>query len=1067
MQVDTKSADGKVLLKSIRSNYESTFTAKSSWKIYRVNRTLEQTDMLDDGKVVRSNATQYKYDQNGNMVLQSPSETQLGKLMYQSWKRCSYTTIDGVSNVLTCEKVSGSEKNVDMTKFEPGDCSLTLYENDTTRAIIKSTSEWSTDTGSFTKKLFEFNEFGKEIRSLDAAGLERTIFYDNVFKSFPVRIVEKAPNIEWTELAAFDSASGLEVARREHNGLLTCYGIDGFGRICETRAKASEQSKTTVSATKFLATRTFVSDPALSTLLSTAYLDPQRSVSFERQKSPSGAAFVAMKITSYSKDGIKGQHEVVDYVDCIKQVRKGSSRDADDADKLWLYWEFDTRGQHTFESFPTKVPAAGDLDWVPDYSLGVKMTNDTLGRLTSRLRPAHGAQGRFILTSMNYLDGGAKIQEKTMSTTETSAPFANANLVSSLERRYMHLGKDDMIIENVDENGLRSTFQYDNFGRLVQSTDAAGKIEIRSYNSSGDVVTFDSVYQNVAHVAGVPAIAYQFNAARQLVRQTNAAKEAITYQRDVKGRPLTRTGADGRTLKYVYDKNGFESTSSITIFPNGVDGKMESSFEFTYDHRGRIRDRKLTLADGSSFTTTSVYDWQDRVVQKTRPDGAVLTHEYRGSEVASSTLSRGTGDNIVWFLKTETTTYSPFGRPEKLTLQGTSIKDTFLHEWSYDSQGFPLSHSLGTANKTLVKEDYTYNDIDKIVRKTESVSGNTTDYTYAGKRLATSQLKNGAINSYAYDSAGSLINKRGVSIQYQPSRALGTKDGKTVFDISYDGVGRVSRRSTDRSDFGFNYDSLGALKSLQDTGRNVSVDFLSDFEGKMLQRKHSDGSSDLFVSEDFSIHISPEGTRTARHQFSNVNNSESSGHVLANVTSVVESTGLKPATTGTRTVSVYFADTKGNVTHTFKGEDAMLREKLDYDDFGSLDPGTVDALKDDVVSTFEGKYLGKATGLVNFKGRLYDPLVGRFITPDTILTIGSLIRTDGLNRYVFENNDPINNVDPTGHWSWSGVLGTVVSVGLIVAALGVSVATGGAAAPLAAAAVGALAGGGVAGLFTL
>ena len=71
----------------------------------------------------------------------------------------------------------------------------------------------------------------------------------------------------------------------------------------------------------------------------------------------------------------------------------------------------------------------------------------------------------------------------------------------------------------------------------------------------------------------------------------------------------------------------------------------------------------------------------------------------------------------------------------------------------------------------------------------------------------------------------------------------------------------------------------------------------------------------------------------------------------------------------------------------------------------------------DAHSTYEGTYLDSISGLLNFGGRWYDPLVCRFTTPDNILDVSSLMRTDGLNRYVFENNDLINNTDPTGHWT--------------------------------------------------
>ena len=555
---------------------------------------------------------------------------------------------------------------------------------------------------------------------------------------------------------------------------------------------------------------------------------------------------------------------------------------------------------------------------------------------------------------------------------------------------------------------------------------------------------------------------YTYNAARQLVSQVNAAHETINFQRDAKGRPLLKMGSDGRTVQWVYDAGGLENVAMLTVFPKGTQNAFESRFEFTYDHRGRLKDRKLTLADGSSFTTSTSYNWQDQVVQKVSPDGAVLTHDYRGSEIVSSTLSSDAAS--VWSVKAETLKYSPFGRPQKVAFRGSGIKEDFMHEWEYDAQGFPTSHSLSSGSQLLIKDNYSYNDLNQITAKKDSSTGVTTNYAYDGKRLKSSQVGSGVLNSYSYDAAGNLKDRRGTKIAYEPGRATGTKDGKVAFDVLYDGAGRVSQRVNDGSTMDFTYDSLGSLKSLKFSDL-TSVELLADFEGEMLQRKHSNGSSDLFFDDHFSVHVQPDGSRRVCHKLRNASNADSSGQLLGTISNTYESINSKSPVDGSRDINVYFSDTKGNITHILNGEKPTSHQKLEYDDFGLLNPGAAETrLRDDTLSTYEANFLDNATGLVNFHGRWYDPLVGRFTTPDNILNISSLVRTDGLNRYAFENNDPINNVDPTGHWSWSAILGTVISVGLIVAAVAVTVATGGAAAPLAAAVVGALAAGGVAGL---
>jgi RHS repeat-associated protein len=55
-----------------------------------------------------------------------------------------------------------------------------------------------------------------------------------------------------------------------------------------------------------------------------------------------------------------------------------------------------------------------------------------------------------------------------------------------------------------------------------------------------------------------------------------------------------------------------------------------------------------------------------------------------------------------------------------------------------------------------------------------------------------------------------------------------------------------------------------------------------------------------------------------------------------------------------------------------------------------------------------------AAGLYDYGARLYSPVSGRFLSPDNV-------QTDGMNRYGYARNNPLNYADPTGHaslWSW-------------------------------------------------
>lgn len=54
-----------------------------------------------------------------------------------------------------------------------------------------------------------------------------------------------------------------------------------------------------------------------------------------------------------------------------------------------------------------------------------------------------------------------------------------------------------------------------------------------------------------------------------------------------------------------------------------------------------------------------------------------------------------------------------------------------------------------------------------------------------------------------------------------------------------------------------------------------------------------------------------------------------------------------------------------------------------------------------------------SSGLYNYDARLYDPVVGRFVTADSI--VEDFFTPQTLNRYTYVRNNPLRYTDPTGH----------------------------------------------------
>jgi RHS repeat-associated protein len=61
---------------------------------------------------------------------------------------------------------------------------------------------------------------------------------------------------------------------------------------------------------------------------------------------------------------------------------------------------------------------------------------------------------------------------------------------------------------------------------------------------------------------------------------------------------------------------------------------------------------------------------------------------------------------------------------------------------------------------------------------------------------------------------------------------------------------------------------------------------------------------------------------------------------------------------------------------------------------------------------YAGEEYDEETGLIYLRNRYYDPELGRFISPDSVL--GILGDPQTLNAYVYARNNPVNYIDPSG-----------------------------------------------------
>ncbi|KAK7699633.1 hypothetical protein SLS64_011587 [Diaporthe eres] len=1048
------------------------------WTIYHVDKILDKVETA--GPTGRVQTTDFTVDDNSNITTKHYQETQAGATVFESWERCTYETVQGFTGLLKTKKLTGSKDNQDATKFEAGDVSFTEYAYDQNTGNMVSESDWFDTMGKFLVTTYEFDQYGNEKMSLDPAGLKTETIYDPTFHNLVLERTETAKNINITELMAYDQASGEVVAHLESNGRLTCTKLDGFGRKLETRLESINSGAKSQPAKDFLSQTSFVSTAEFEGLLNRkdTLLDPNEQYSYNRFKSGGQKNYITSITLSYYNAQDNGQTEVLEAIDCVGQRKMQRTRQGTDPGKTpapadthvsWNYWDYDSRGNTKFESFaiPSSTAKWDDFEYQPNqHTEGTISAFDELGRVISATRPGHDNVNLRVSTVLTYGNGGGIVTELV------TGPSPNASdkevQMWDAPRTYVSIDGKEHVTSSTNQDNMTTAFQYDVAGNVTIATDPKGNVETRTYNSLGQLRTMDNVYQR-GFQAGGPAMQYEYDGAGQLVKTTSSSGEVIGFTRDAKNRPLQKTGADGRVLVYTYDEGGHENLSSMSVYPEGVKKHLETRLDFDYDILARLLKRTLMLADGTPQETSFAYDWQDQPVKKVYPSGAQKNNEYFGNLLSYTKITNEPASgHLETYLDSRFEYTGNTNKPSAIMVGNASTKATFIHSLSYDLQTYPLERQLDTKdpstgqNVSLVHEKYKYTGADQIAQLNQVLTNTTTLYNYDGKRLSNSQIGGGPVKEYKYDEAGNLTTKGDTTISYTNNVVQGRGDGGYAFEVTYDKAGRMVSRDNQKTTMNFTYDSFGLMRSYTDT-LNQTTTITSGPDGKTVLRKQvQSNKSLLIVSDDYHVQTLPDGTKITTFKLFG------SGVLLGSYSNAAPPASVSRgsrADADNRAV-VYFTDHKGSVTHTFAGINGQLLETITYDDFGSpvvktiQQPPTPSAR----TSTYEAKAWDATSGLLDFSSRWYDPLIGRFASPDNILDTAALARTDGLNRLAFENNDPVNKNDPTGHWSLSAIFGAVLGGLAVVGAIALTIATAGAATPVAAAAVGALASGGIAGI---
>ena len=341
--------------------------------------------------------------------------------------------------------------------------------------------------------------------------------------------------------------------------------------------------------------------------------------------------------------------------------------------------------------------------------------------------------------------------------------------------------------------------------------------------------------------------------------------------------------------------------------------------------------------------------------------------------------------------------YEPTGK-----IGNISYGNGIATAYGYDSLSTRLTSIITNANGAaeILNKAYTYTPAGDIASITDTQSGVTYSYTYDRLHRLTSETNDGPSDNFAQATLVSTYDD-----QYRPLHAPASITYNwSEHNYTYDANGNLTSApdfsdpfyiSFPRSAYNsitYNADNMPIrIENRKDDGAMVStlaVDFNYDGNGTRAKKALSTGDTTYYIGDHFEVA-----------------NGEEVKYIFAGNQRIAK------ITTGNS--YFYHKDHLGSSSVMTDYPAGATVETTAYLPFGHDRDHTGADVTD---YKFTDQEKDTETGLYNYDARMYDPVVGRFISPDSI--VQDWYDPQSLNRYAYCLNNPLKYVDPTGHASW-------------------------------------------------
>jgi len=529
----------------------------------------------------------------------------------------------------------------------------------------------------------------------------------------------------------------------------------------------------------------------------------------------------------------------------------------------------------------------------------------------------------------------------------------------------------------VTDNGTTIEYNYFGDGKIMST-------KVGSNNNTKIEYTYDANRHPLT--MSDPSLGmrrYSYNAFGELLSETNNKEQTTTYSYDALGRMTSRTDEDGATT-WIYDQQ-MAGLLDNTVYEPSDSGEPAVRESFEYDGLGRLTHHKQFLSrEASPRVFTYEYNKNGQRESITYPSGYAITYRYdpNGNMI---TVKNSKDGSVLWSAASN----DKFGNITDFTLGNTiDVSRT------YDSQT-GLVTSLTAMNNSIIQDmKYNWNYRGNLTERYDRVYHHNEKFSYDNfNRLTNIEIDEDNSRDIVYNNLGNISFKYDAgTMEYHPANPYALRRIMHMPSIASFG---------DTQDV--IYTSFDKVKSVSQGAKSLDISYGADRQ--RVWQVLGDGNS--IQTKQYFTPLYEEVTE---------------GGVTKRIHYLTASTGL---------FAIFALDqnNNGTMSYVIKGHQGSMYatvtgkivERYSFDAWGRRrNPQTLSY--DNVTASFDRGYTLHEHyddfGLINMNGRLYDPLVGRMLSPDIVIQDEQ--NSQAYNRYSYCFNNPLRYTDPSGYISVGG-----------------------------------------------